>query len=177
MNYDPNLVLCGRMATQTVRLTFGQWEYRKTMEVTVDGNLQGLSVIEAAVENALDELLKGCVEDATIILVNEKGDELLCELDEIDDDCLRDMLISAEIIDIYSKARSPSCPLKIVPETHEGELKPCPFCGGKAKNYSRYSNIGRLLHFAGCEACSAETSHREDMEQAIAAWNRRDGNA
>ena len=77
----------------------------------------------------------------------------------------------------FPNERPPACPLKIVPETPEGELKPCPFCGGKAKNYSRYSNIGRLLHFAGCEACSAEASHREDMEQAIAAWNRRDGNA
>ena len=105
MNYDPNLVSCGRMATQTVRLTFGQWEYRKTMEVTVGGNLQGLSVIEAAIENALDELLEGCIEYATIILVNEKGDELSCELDEINDDCLRDMLISAEIIDIQPTRR------------------------------------------------------------------------
>ncbi|WP_249509223.1 DUF5406 family protein, partial [Escherichia coli] len=28
MNYDPNLTSCGRMAKQTVRLTFGLWEYR-----------------------------------------------------------------------------------------------------------------------------------------------------
>ncbi|WP_244582464.1 DUF5406 family protein, partial [Escherichia coli] len=30
MNYDPNLTSCGRMAKQTVRLTFGLWEYRET---------------------------------------------------------------------------------------------------------------------------------------------------
>ncbi|EEQ3874799.1 DUF5406 domain-containing protein, partial [Escherichia coli] len=33
MNYDPNLTLYGRMAKQTVLLTFGLWEYRETFEV------------------------------------------------------------------------------------------------------------------------------------------------
>nr|MCD4237043.1 DUF5406 domain-containing protein [Escherichia coli] len=50
MNYDPNLTSCGRMAKQTVRLTFGLWEYRETFEVTVGGNLTGLDVISCAIE-------------------------------------------------------------------------------------------------------------------------------
>ncbi len=51
MNYDPNLTSCGRMAKQTVRLTFGLWEYRETFEVTVGGNLTGLDVINCAIES------------------------------------------------------------------------------------------------------------------------------
>lgn len=29
MNYDPNLVLCGREAEFTVNLIFGLWKFRK----------------------------------------------------------------------------------------------------------------------------------------------------
>ncbi|SQM81178.1 Uncharacterised protein [Escherichia coli] len=51
MNYDPNLTLYGRMAKQTVLLTFGLWEYRETFEVSVGGNLTGLDVISCAIES------------------------------------------------------------------------------------------------------------------------------
>ena len=100
MNYDPNLVFCGRMATQTVRLTFGQWEYRMTMDVNVGGNCRGLSVIEAAVERAYDELPDAphASEAKIIILTNADGERLDCEED--DEDWLQNMLIAAEIIDI-----------------------------------------------------------------------------
>lgn len=56
MNYDPNMVNSGRTATQRVRLTFGVWDYRKTMDVLVRGNITGLQVIEAAIDNAYAEL-------------------------------------------------------------------------------------------------------------------------
>jgi hypothetical protein len=56
MNYDPNLVLCGRTAKQRVRLTFGSWDCRKTVEAAVSGNCRGLDVIECAVETVYDRL-------------------------------------------------------------------------------------------------------------------------
>jgi len=100
MNYDPNLVFCGRMATQTVRLTFGVWEYRKTIDITVGGNCRGLGVIEAAVENAYDQLPSApyASEAKTITLTGVDGEEV--DLDEDEEDWLKNMLIAAEIIDI-----------------------------------------------------------------------------
>jgi hypothetical protein len=44
------------------------------------------------------------------------------------------------------------------------ELKPCPFCGGKA-NCSK--------HFVFCTVCHAESDWLGDDGAAIAAWNRR----
>ncbi|MDR2597252.1 MAG: DUF5406 domain-containing protein [Treponema sp.] len=100
MNYDPNLVFCGRMATQTVQLTFGLWEYRKAIVVTVGGNCRGLSVIEAAVENVYNQLSNAphASEAKTMTLVNKKGEEM--ETTEDEEDWLKNMLIKAEIIAI-----------------------------------------------------------------------------
>ncbi|HGC0416133.1 TPA: DUF5406 family protein [Escherichia coli] len=101
MNYDPNLTSCGRMAKQTVRLTFGLWEYRETFEVTVGGNLTGLDVISCAIESLYATLPYEEVEDerdiiATINIggVKCKDENLIGEL------WLAGMLISAEIISI-----------------------------------------------------------------------------
>jgi len=100
MDYDPNLVFSGCTAVQTVRLTFGQWEYRKTMEVAVGGNCRGFSVIEAAVENAYEKLPDASHASGvkTITLIDESGGEMECDEDE--EDWLNNMLIAAEIIDI-----------------------------------------------------------------------------
>jgi len=103
MNYDPNLTSSGRMAAQKVRLTFGEWDYRKTMEVTVRGNTRGLSVIDCAIDIVFDELPEKAFDGKTITMENEQGEELHCGLNDAvcaEDDWLRDMLISAEIIDI-----------------------------------------------------------------------------
>lgn len=101
MNYYPNLTLCGRMTKQTVRLTFGLWEYRETFEVTVGGNLTGLDVISCAIESLYETLPYEEVEDerdiiATINIggVKRKDENLIGEL------WLAGMLISAEIISI-----------------------------------------------------------------------------
>lgn len=103
INYDHNMVFCGRMARQTVRLTFGMWDYRAEKETTVGGNCLGLEVIETAVENVYDRLPedKHGYEVKEIILKNDAGNELLCRDDEDRDyDWLKDMLIKAEIIKI-----------------------------------------------------------------------------
>jgi len=70
----------------------------------------------------------------------------------------------------YADSRHPDCPLKIVPETPEGELKPCPFCGGEAKYFHAYG-----YHDAQCQNCYAAPFKHSDKEGAIAAWNRREG--
>lgn len=49
------------------------------------------------------------------------------------------------------------------------KLKPCPFCGGKAK-----INGGSVLCYVRCESCKARVwSCYETKEEAIAAWNQR----
>lgn len=94
MNYDPNLTNSGRMATQTVELTFQQWEYTATKTTTVGGNCTGLDVIESAIGNIEEEL---GYDDGEIILTNAAGDTLGCELWE---NKLEDMLVCARIVAI-----------------------------------------------------------------------------
>ena len=107
MNYDPNLTNSGRMAMQTVRLTFGLWEYRREMEVQVGGNCTGLTVIESAVEQAYEKLerLGVYLSDETYAVIymdSADGTESMECADEDDEgeDWLKDMLIKAEIVSI-----------------------------------------------------------------------------
>lgn len=100
MNYDPNLTCSGSMAKQTVRLTFGMWEYRKTLETEVGGNCTGLTVIDCAVGNIYDNLPENHYGAASMEMdaMDKSGDTLLCEDDEErGEEWLKDMLISAEI--------------------------------------------------------------------------------
>lgn len=111
MNYDPNLTMSGNKAKQTVRLTFGQWDYRKTFEVEVGGNCRGLSVIEAAVDVVLDGLPTYEWDGEVSILVLEKTEdgtvhELQCDDEEGHyEEWLKSMLLSAEIIAIRPDGR------------------------------------------------------------------------
>ena len=65
--------------------------------------------------------------------------------------------------------------------TNNEELKPCPipFCGGKG--HIRPSDFCKGF-FVKCKKCGCETPHYESLidseaseEQAIAAWNKREG--
>ncbi|EOP1507691.1 hypothetical protein BvCmsHHP056_03586 [Escherichia coli] len=105
MNYDPNLTLCGRMAKQTIRLTFGLWKYRETFEVTVGGNLTGLDVISCAIESLYATLPYEEVEDErtgeTDIMATINIGELTCQDEDLSGELwLAGMFISAEIISI-----------------------------------------------------------------------------
>lgn len=104
MDYDPNLTNSGRMATQTVRLTFGTWKYRTERTLTVGGNCTGLDVIKAAVGRAYEALeyhtYKG-KDYSRITLADADGNELECEDEDWKGEgWLADMLIGAEITDI-----------------------------------------------------------------------------
>ena len=50
------------------------------------------------------------------------------------------------------------------------ELKPCPFCGGKAKLQGDESKYGC---FVVCTNCYAEMDYSETEVKAIEAWNKR----
>ncbi|GMO52594.1 MAG: hypothetical protein Pg6C_18340 [Treponemataceae bacterium] len=53
------------------------------------------------------------------------------------------------------------------------ELKPCPFCGGKARIESGYGRHDDGFCFVLCENCYAETAEEKGEESAAARWNRR----
>jgi Lar family restriction alleviation protein len=47
------------------------------------------------------------------------------------------------------------------------DLKPCPFCGGRA------TLEGRGYYWGECNSCGAMTRGSEDKQKAIEEWNRR----
>ena len=107
MDYDPNLTYSGRMALQTVRLTFGLWKYRHIATVIVDGNCRGLNVVEGAIEAFYDKLQPNQHNNyKSFHMTDPEGNVLTCDECEADRDAgdwLKDMLIAAEIIDIKPK--------------------------------------------------------------------------
>jgi Lar family restriction alleviation protein len=59
--------------------------------------------------------------------------------------------------------------MKITP----AELKPCPFCGGKAVAYKEPSSLPLTIRYkAICEDCSGQM-YRGTMNEVVKAWNRR----
>lgn len=60
------------------------------------------------------------------------------------------------------------------------ELKPCPFCGGKAKRDSDFTYAkftGAVLHFIRCEGCGNRSQPELSWDKTIKKWNRRVGDA
>lgn len=56
----------------------------------------------------------------------------------------------------------------------EMELKPCPFCGGKANFWESKANNGYLYGYAvRCSVCRSRSKTYGSEEYAMAAWNRR----
>lgn len=62
------------------------------------------------------------------------------------------------------------------------ELKPCPFCGGKAIDVCEEGNFfgkaaySRTYRFVRCRKCNARTGVYGTRPKAIEAWNRRTDN-
>lgn len=52
------------------------------------------------------------------------------------------------------------------------ELKPCPFCGGKAYGYTVQTKE-IFTEYIHCERCNACSDVYETKQQAIEAWNTR----
>ena len=101
MNYDPNLVLCGREAEFTVNLIFGLWKFRRSFTAIVGGNCMGLDMIDCAVEKVYEDLPINAEGSKQIILKDSQRNELVCTDDEDNEErWLKDMLISAEILEI-----------------------------------------------------------------------------
>jgi Lar family restriction alleviation protein len=63
------------------------------------------------------------------------------------------------------------------------ELKPCPFCGGEAKNEKHNMRVDegltRLWYMARCQKCDAIVFSNKSEQEATDKWNRRaeDGKA
>ncbi|MEX0305640.1 MAG: DUF5406 family protein [Leisingera sp.] len=94
LNLDPNMNLSGRMSEKTIRLTFGMWDYRKTVEVKVGGNCSGLFNIKRAVDTAFEDHFPGL-----IVLERANGDKLECtDSCEQETEWLAEMLVSAAVI-------------------------------------------------------------------------------
>lgn len=51
----------------------------------------------------------------------------------------------------------------------QSELLPCPFCGSKDPVQFDQTGISWIM----CEGCGAEGPTREELDGAIASWNRR----
>ena len=51
------------------------------------------------------------------------------------------------------------------------ELKPCPFCGGKAQ-IDHYFDA-ELVYDIWCTSCTVILRAKKDEQSAIAAWNKR----
>lgn len=111
MNYDTNKVREGRMAVQTVELTFRLWEYSTKFILSVSGNCLGLDVIDTAVDKVF-ETLESHPDDsevAVLYLKNDQGKTLECvDLDVRCEEWLKEMMVSASIISI--EAYEPVCP-------------------------------------------------------------------
>lgn len=99
-DYDPNITAAG--CNHSVRLVFGQFEYRAAFIAIVGGNCSGLTIIESAIEAVFESLPdSGGVASLIMQSISDEDDE--CQFDDDEDqgsDFLKDMLISAEIISV-----------------------------------------------------------------------------
>ena len=51
----------------------------------------------------------------------------------------------------------------------KNKIKPCPFCGAKAKMYYNYSNFALIQ----CTKCGISTLYKPSEEEVIKDWNTR----
>ena len=91
-----------------LKLTFQSWNYFLVLETDVRGNAQGFDNLDTAISSVYDALPDNARGDPYMVLFNNDGDSL--EVDEIrtgghplDEDTLKTMLVSAEIVALVPK--------------------------------------------------------------------------
>lgn len=58
-------------------------------------------------------------------------------------------------------------------------LKPCPFCGGRAKQFIKFMPDNTNYYYIMCSKCKASSNMffsyvgYEGLQEAVSAWNRR----
>ena len=62
-------------------------------------------------------------------------------------------------------------PYEALKEANTPDLKPCPFCGGKAELFNSYDGY----HCVQCTVCYCSTLNFRKEQTAINFWNRRSG--
>lgn len=63
-------------------------------------------------------------------------------------------------------------PEKRITQTAENEIKPCPFCGGKAQLLPAYYGSSKVWHVM-CSRCMASSMFNESPSTPIHYWNKR----
>jgi len=91
-NYDPN----NRFGVHLVQLTFQQWKYKFTVEVTVRGNCKGMDILNSAVDNFFNDLYESQGEYPELVMQDEEGNELETGME--DEEELKEMLVEAKIL-------------------------------------------------------------------------------
>ena len=54
------------------------------------------------------------------------------------------------------------------------KLLPCPFCGSEGKSFIDVVSINNSFHVIRCFECGAQSGLAGTVEEAAAAWNRRE---
>ena len=54
------------------------------------------------------------------------------------------------------------------------ELLPCPFCAAEGKNFVDVVSITDTIHLVRCFECGSQSGRAGTIEEAAAAWNRRE---
>ncbi|MCD0459158.1 DUF5406 family protein [Roseiconus lacunae] len=106
INFDPNLVGCGDLVTQKVRVTLGEWSYRRIFEVDCTSSFLGFDVFESAIDQVFDQcslIRSGEREVAEVTLVDIDSEEklLICTDDEdAGADWIKSMVIAIEVVSL-----------------------------------------------------------------------------
>ena len=83
-------------------------------------------------------------------------------------------------VDKYCKGEEP-CEKIVLKWLNKEALKPCPFCGGDGHITGCETSVLKHEDYVSwiveCEKCGAGTVEYDSEEKAVAAWNRRTGNA
>lgn len=87
--YSPNI----RWGKQIVEIVLKQWAYSKKFTVEVGGNCTGMDVLDCAISILTDQL------EGEVTLEHGKKKLLVEDEEERDEDWVKEMVVSAQIVD------------------------------------------------------------------------------